>query len=143
VRAETHQTARSRIDFSAEAANSRFPSLAVGKDLEHQATRAARYIAIERRTDVVGVFADPAALLRLAGSVLVEAHCEWHVADKHYLSEITLGILNFVANPDQQSVARECSNTAIRPPSLWSADQGRRRDEFIGGTRPATSGSRN
>jgi putative transposase len=39
------------------------------------------------------VFPNHAALLRMAGSVLVEAHDEWQVADKRYLSESTLALL--------------------------------------------------
>jgi hypothetical protein len=33
------------------------------------------------------VFPNPAALLRLAGSVLIETHDEWQVSDRRYLSE--------------------------------------------------------
>ena len=48
---------------------------------------------IKRRTDVVGVFPNPAALLRLAGAVLVEAHDEWAATDRRYLSENSMAAL--------------------------------------------------
>lgn len=48
---------------------------------------------VKRRTDVVGVFPNPEALLRLAGAVLVEAHDEWQTGDRRYLSEATMAAL--------------------------------------------------
>ena len=58
---------------------------------------------IKRRTDVVGVFPNPPALLRLAGAVLVEAHDEWQVTDRRYLSEGSMALLN--PAPTAQEVA--------------------------------------
>jgi putative transposase len=46
---------------------------------------------IKRRTDVVGLFPNPA----------IEAHDEWQVADKRYLSETTLALLTNPDEPDQ------------------------------------------
>lgn len=49
---------------------------------------------MKRRTDVVGVSPSPEALLRLAGAVLIEAHDEWAVSDRRYLSESSMALLN-------------------------------------------------
>ena len=60
---------------------------------------------IKRRTDVVGVFPNPEALLRLAGAVLVEAHDEWQTGDRRYLSEGSMALLAPTPTLDDKEVA--------------------------------------
>ena len=48
---------------------------------------------IKRRTNVVGTFPNPAALLRLAGHVLIEQHDEWDSADRRYFSENSMKLI--------------------------------------------------
>ena len=45
------------------------------------------------RHSSLGVFPNPEALGRLAGAVLVEAHDEWQVSDRRYLSEGSMALL--------------------------------------------------
>jgi len=66
---------------------------------------------IKRHTDVVGVFPNPAALLRLAGAVLVEAHDEWQVSERRHLSESSMSLLAAPA-PDPKVVATPALLTA-------------------------------
>jgi putative transposase len=67
---------------------------------------------IKRRSDVVGVFPNPAALLRLAGAVLIEQHDEWAASDRRYFSEASMTLLMTKTNP---------SEGQVNPPELMSA----------------------
>jgi putative transposase len=68
---------------------------------------------IKRRTDVVGVFPNPAALLRLAGAVLIEQHDEWAASDRRYFSERSMSLLT---DPDTNEIEGQ-----VAPPELMTA----------------------
>jgi len=53
---------------------------------------------ITRHTNVLGVFPNPEALLRLTSAVLMEQHDEWAASSRRYLSEASLKTLT---NPEE------------------------------------------
>ena len=56
---------------------------------------------IKRRTDVVGIFPNELAITRLAGAVLLEIHDEWAIAERRYLAEGSMALLDRLTEDGQ------------------------------------------
>ncbi len=61
---------------------------------------------IKRRTNVVGIFPNDAAVARLVTAVIVETHDEWAVAERRYLSEGSMAKL-YATDTDQADTTKE------------------------------------
>ncbi len=58
---------------------------------------------IKRRSRVVGIFPNAAAVIRLVGAVLIDMHDEWIASDRRYLSEESLALLNTGMDTDSHA----------------------------------------
>src|SRR6266508_4324630 len=70
---------------------------------------------IKRRTDVVGIFPNEPAILRLAGAVLLEVHDEWAIAERRYLSEGSMARLDPAADDQTMKEVERAKSVLLAP----------------------------
>ena len=69
---------------------------------------------IKRRADVVEIFPNPAALLPLATTVVIEAHDEWQVT-RRYVSDVSMDELRAVLAAKQHAATADTIPQSLTP----------------------------
>ncbi len=68
---------------------------------------------IKRRSNVVGIFPNDDAVIRLVGAVLLETHDEWQVAERAYFSEHSMAQLTTISNDNPTKEVTPDSHQAL------------------------------
>jgi putative transposase len=70
-------------------------------------------VEIKRRANVIGIFPNERGILRVAGSVLIDVHDEWAIAERRYLSEESMAKIATIDNDGRQKEVRGKKTKAL------------------------------